>query len=416
MTKITLRKRSGRNALFADIHFGGKRIQYGLGISVEPGHWDAEANHLAETHPDYMIRKGEIDLAILDLKRAIFVLDAQGEEITLEALQKYLSPEKFVERAKEAFKKAGGVMPKTFFEKYEEWQQAKKAHLRDSTMRSFVQLKNYMEAYEEFEGYQFQPETFSEVQFGRFIQFLLFHFEKRGVSEEMRKIPEYRGLQFSTLSRRMRMLKSFLRWAYPERDWSYVRFTAPQVEDIVVLEEHELRQLIDYEVSGHMELVKDLFVFMCLTGMRYSDTQRFDQSWVRGGLLEFRMLKTGGRATPPIFKTTDLILIKYGFTLPKVPNPVLNRYIKELFEEIGLNRKVPVSHVYKREVTIRNVPLHEAVTAHTARRTFITLALSKGIPVQDVMRMSGHSDYKTLRPYMALVRDNILHHREKWDI
>ena len=39
---------------------------------------------------------------------------------------------------------------------------------------------------------------------------------------------------------------------------------------------------------------------------------------------------------------------------------------------------------------------------HAARRTFICFALSQGIPPQVVMKWTGHSDYKAMRPYIDI--------------
>ena len=40
------------------------------------------------------------------------------------------------------------------------------------------------------------------------------------------------------------------------------------------------------------------------------------------------------------------------------------------------------------------------IGTHAGRRTFICFALSSGIPPQVVMKWTGHSDYKTMRPYI----------------
>ena len=39
---------------------------------------------------------------------------------------------------------------------------------------------------------------------------------------------------------------------------------------------------------------------------------------------------------------------------------------------------------------------------HAGRRTFICLALSSGIPPQLVLKWTGHSDYKSMKPYIDI--------------
>lgn len=43
------------------------------------------------------------------------------------------------------------------------------------------------------------------------------------------------------------------------------------------------------------------------------------------------------------------------------------------------------------------------VSTHTARRTFVVTALTLGVPAKVVMRWTGHSDWASMRPYVAIV-------------
>ena len=47
-------------------------------------------------------------------------------------------------------------------------------------------------------------------------------------------------------------------------------------------------------------------------------------------------------------------------------------------------------------------PKYELIGTHTGRRTFICNALSLGIPAQVVMKWTGHSDYKAMKPYIDI--------------
>lgn len=109
---------------------------------------------------------------------------------------------------------------------------------------------------------------------------------------------------------------------------------------------------------------------------------------LKDGLIDFRMLKTGGRATPPLYKKSEEILSMYEGRPPRIPNPVFNLKIKELFLALKIVRPFKVTKTINRTVTQKMMPLYEAVSAYVARKSFITIALSKGIPIQDVMHMS----------------------------
>jgi site-specific recombinase XerD len=91
----------------------------------------------------------------------------------------------------------------------------------------------------------------------------------------------------------------------------------------------------------------------------------------------------------------------------RLSQPRQNKFIKEVFKTLKLQRPVKISRYQGSKVFEESVPLHEAVTTHTARKTFISLALKKGIPLQDVMHMSGHDDYQSMRPYISISREHI---------
>ena len=47
-------------------------------------------------------------------------------------------------------------------------------------------------------------------------------------------------------------------------------------------------------------------------------------------------------------------------------------------------------------------PKWALVGSHTGRKTFIVQALSRGIPPNIVMKWTGHSDYKAMKPYIDI--------------
>ena len=71
-------------------------------------------------------------------------------------------------------------------------------------------------------------------------------------------------------------------------------------------------------------------------------------------------------------------------------------------------RNVKITKGICGEIMQTSSPLWKVATTHVARKTFITICLSKGIPIQDVMRMSGHADYKSMKPYILKSAGSIL--------
>ena len=50
-------------------------------------------------------------------------------------------------------------------------------------------------------------------------------------------------------------------------------------------------------------------------------------------------------------------------------------------------------------------PKYALLGIHAGRRTFICNALALGIPAQVVMKWTGHSDYKAMKPYINIADD-----------
>lgn len=81
----------------------------------------------------------------------------------------------------------------------------------------------------------------------------------------------------------------------------------------------------------------------------------------------------------------------------------MNDYIKELAELVGIDEPVHETY-YKGNKRIDTItPKYALLSTHAGRRTFICYALSIGIPVQIVMKWTGHSDYKAMKPYIDVV-------------
>ena len=221
----------------------------------------------------------------------------------------------------------------------------------------------------------------------------------------------------STINRLVRGTKTALKFAYPTKDLSWMKYNVlPIDEEVVALTEEELRKLINSDLTGYLEKTRDLFVFLATTGMRFSDSQLFDPTWITPEkVLEFNQLKTGGKAYPPLYEASKHVLTRWNGT-SRISNAKFNKYLKELFKELGLDRQI-VRNIIKGKVVSRSVfPLFSVISSHTARRTFITLCLQKGMPIQDVMKRSGHSDYKSMRPYIRVTLKHLRSVADKWEI
>ena len=89
--------------------------------------------------------------------------------------------------------------------------------------------------------------------------------------------------------------------------------------------------------------------------------------------------------------------------LPQYTNQAMNRELKQLCKMAGIDEPIRIT-TYKGSIRLDEVHAKWAlVGSHTGRKTFIVQALSRGIPPNIVMKWTGHSDYKAMKPYIDIV-------------
>jgi len=86
--------------------------------------------------------------------------------------------------------------------------------------------------------------------------------------------------------------------------------------------------------------------------------------------------------------------------LPVVCNQKMNVYLHELCELAGFNEPIRLTYYRCNERIDVVKPKYKLIGMHTGKRTFICNALGMGIPPQVVMKWTGHSDYKAMKPYI----------------
>jgi integrase len=86
--------------------------------------------------------------------------------------------------------------------------------------------------------------------------------------------------------------------------------------------------------------------------------------------------------------------------LPVITNQKSNEFVKELCQFAGLDRKCRITTFKGGQRIDEYFPLHELVTTHTARRTFITISLEKGMPQDAIREITGHRDHRSMQVYI----------------
>ena len=88
----------------------------------------------------------------------------------------------------------------------------------------------------------------------------------------------------------------------------------------------------------------------------------------------------------------------------KLPNHIcnqdFNRYLKELFQEIGLDRNVQITRTVGKKRTIIDRKLYELASSKMGRR-YLCSSLAGKVPDRTIMAMSGHHSVNAFHSYLC---------------
>lgn len=235
----------------------------------------------------------------------------------------------------------------------------------------------------------------------------------------------------STIDNQLDFLRWFLRWGI-EKGYSKnnaFEYFKPKLKTtekkVIFLAWDELMHLKEFDIpetKNYLDRVRDVFLFQCFTGLRYSDVFNLKRSDIKEDCIEITTVKTADSLKIELNKYSRPILDKYknvhfenNKALPVISNQKMNDYIKELGKLAQLNEPIRETY-YKGNERIDEVfPKYALLSTHAGRRTFVCNALALGIPAPTIMAWTGHSDYKTMQPYIGVADKSKQEAMQLWD-
>ena len=227
------------------------------------------------------------------------------------------------------------------------------------------------------------------------------------------------GLKNSTISKKLDFLRWFLNWA---TDGGYNSNTAYKTfhptlkksqKPVIYLTKEEIAAIRKLDLTGdnaYLDPIRDILLFSCFSGLRHSDVNNLRRSDLKDDHFVSVNIKTGKRVLIEYNSILESILKKYNAfpfkddkALPNYANQTANRDLKELCRLAGINEEVHITTYTGNVRKDEYYPKWQKVGTHTGRRTFIVNALSLGIAPNIVMKWTGHSDYKSMKPYIDIV-------------
>ena len=191
------------------------------------------------------------------------------------------------------------------------------------------------------------------------------------------------GLCRNTIVRYMKCLKKITNMAIA-KEWMrkdpFYGYKMEQDEtDPVFLTNNELQAIMNREFDiPRLELVKDIFLFACFTGLAFADVstlrpEHLEQDnngdwWIRKGRVKLERRRKSS-------------------SIANVCNQKANSYLKEIADFCGIKKNL---------------------TTHAARHTFATtVTLANNVPLQEVSAMLGHASTRMTQHYARVMDRNL---------
>ena len=409
--------KKGDHPIYTSIYLNGCRFCSSIGYSISPNKWDDEK--MKVKHGASNARKvpfNTINSRISAISSKFDTLEANNAKLTKEQIKKQLAEVIGRQVKGEETEESGSV---GFFKHFDEFILDGKLNHKWAlnTVKKWGTLRSHMTKFNK------------DITLDDFDKETLYAYVRFGATEI--------NMLDVSVRKELSLLRWYLGWCI-EKGYTtnhvFSRYRA-RLKDtkkpVIFLEKDELLKLYEFkipkngtEVTLHkmdgeeykktvtekasLDKVRDLFCFCCFTSLRYSDLAQLQRTNIQDGYISLTTIKTDDPVNIPVNEMAQAILDKYaafdfdGLALPVISNQKMNQYLKDICELCEFTSPVTVVQYIDGKRKDVCFPKWKLIATHAARRTFICTALAAGIAPQVIMKYTGHSDYKAMKPYIEV--------------
>lgn len=372
--------KEGKSPIMIRITLNGKMTQFNSKLDIDPSQWDSKIGKVRGRNNESIKLNALLD----NIRNSI-----QNHYHAIESKEGYATPEKI--RNLFLGKK---ISNETILEVFKK-QLERLNNLKESNHKSPKTVEKYERTYKRIESFLFEKRSLKDISLREINYDFVIDFEnylladcKYGHNTASKYMQYFRSVILTAKNNGLITIDPFHNY----------RITFKKV-DLGYLEEEELLQIMQKSFTvERLEYVRDLFIFSCFTGLAFVDVMNLKKENIRksfdGNLwIMTRRHKTDIKVNVPLLKMPLLILNKYegklpnNAILPKISNQKMNAYLKEIADLCGIDKNL---------------------TTHVARHTFATTTtLTKGVPIETVSKMLGHTKLSTTQIYARIVDKKI---------
>ena len=371
--------KKGLVPLFCRLTFMSKRKQFATGLFIKPDDWDSKRQIAHPPNDQNTFINNEMSLIKTKLIQAFLLLQVKENSFTAEDIYKTFKGEKI--------QKEYNVIE--FYKHYL------------NRLKTLVGIDIKLVTWNKFLYIKDDVKTFVKRKY-KTNDIQLKHLEANFLTELEYYFKVEKKLKQITINKKIQRFRKVIKMAvaegYLEKD-PFMLYKSKQVKkEIIYLTPEELEQFEKHVFTQRrLQVVQDLFVFSCYTGLAYNELSKLDKSHILKGFddnlwIQMKREKTNKPFSVPLLPKPLLLIKKYrsadSKVFPVISNQKYNSYLKELSTIIGIDKKL---------------------TTHTARRTFAsTVLLYNDVPMEIVSELLGHSSMKiTQDSYGKIVQKKI---------
>ncbi len=372
--------KNGLSPIILQCDHKSQRFKYYTGEKINPIYWSkSKTSYIRSSYNDDSTLNNYLKSLVSKIDKIVRDAKTNDKVLTIDFIKS-----KFLETSDHKIEKS-------FFHLFEKFISSSESSKTHGTIKNYKTSLQQLKNYSSNRNFQFDFDSINSAFYTDFVDYLIN--EKKNSN--------------NTIGKHIKTLKAFLTWTVDNKyshNLEYKKFKVYRESiEIIYLTDQELKSLYNLEITEReLEKARDLFCFGCFTGLRFSDIASVNNNNVSDNEIQIRTQKTKEIINIPLIPQASAILKKYNNVLPLIYNQKLNKALKILGRLAGINQYVAIQKYRGSKRIDSKIPKYDLITTHTARRTFITLSLEKGIRPEVVMSITGHKDYKTFKAYIKI--------------
>jgi site-specific recombinase XerD len=343
------------------ISFNKKSKKFSTGIFIDPNHWSKDEQTVTGDDVDHIAKNGLLQTIASKLQKIELELHLESEHIDLEAIHNRYK----------GIHKPSAISVAEFYNNYVvKLEKLIGKDLKLSTWKKFKYINDHVREFVQSETIKNKAVDKLDISFLEDFEYWL------KVTKNQKQITINKTVQRFRKPFRIAVGNGLL-----SKD-PFVDHKPKTVNNQIIFLTSEELEIFENTtlVQSRLDLVRQLFIFCCYSGLAYAEMRALNRTHIQKGFdgrdwIIITRLKTSKTISIPLLPRANKILVDLAFYendgLPKLSNQRFNSYLKEIAVILNINKRL---------------------THHTARKTFAsTVLLYNDVSMEIVQKLLGHS-------------------------